>query len=137
VNALKNETMQIEAFMLADSASDYQGKLCLLGAFDTIGSKQLPVNHRHAAVVLRLRFEQVEQGRHTVKLSLIDEDGKALVDLDGEVNVGFPADRDSAAVNLLLNMNDLKFANFGSYTFDLAIDGQLRARLPLYVVKVP
>lgn len=129
--------MQIEAFLLADSASDYQGKLCLLGAFDTIAAKQLPVTHRHAAVVVRLRFEQIEQGRHTVKLVLIDADGKSLVDLDGEVNVGFPAERDSAAVNLLLNMNDLKFGSFGTYNFDLAIDGQMRAQLPVYVVKMP
>ena len=133
----EKQAMQIEAFLLADSASDYQGKLCLLGAFDTIGAKQLPITHRHAAVVLRLRFDQIEQGKHTVKLVLIDEDGKSLVDLDGEVNVGFPTERDSAAVNLLLNMNDLKFAAFGTYNFDLAIDGQLRARLPLYVVKIP
>jgi hypothetical protein len=126
--------MQVEAFLIADSAADYQGKLCVLGAFDYIAAPSVPVKYPHSSVALRLRFDQVEQGEHKVKIVLITEDGKTLVQMEGAANVQFPPQLESVGINLILNMNGLEFPSYGTYQLDLAVDGQLRGRLPLRVL---
>ena len=51
--------MNIEAFLLCDAATGHQGKLNVLGAFDTIYAKQLPVIHPACAIALRIRFTKI------------------------------------------------------------------------------
>jgi hypothetical protein len=129
--------MQIEASLICDSASDYQGKLCVLGAFDTIFAPQAPINHAHSAVVVRTRFQRSEEGKHPFRLMLIDEDGNPHGPrIEGEINVGVPPDRESVTANLIMNMNHLILPRFGVYHFDFVIGGDLKARLPLHVVAV-
>lgn len=124
--------------MICDSAADYNnGKLCILGAFDTIGALQAPINHPHCSVVIRSRFERSEEGEHPFRLMLIDQDGKAFGPrIDGKVKITVPPGRESVTANLILNMNHLVLPKFGVYHFDFAVDGSLKARLPLYIVQM-
>ena len=50
--------MELISASLCDFASDYQGKLCVLGAFDTIGAKQYPAVHPQCSVALRLLLRE-------------------------------------------------------------------------------
>ena len=64
------------------------GKLNLLGAFDSFFVNEVPAVHPHCAVVLRLRLERAEAGEHTITLHLIDEDGKHVMQpLEGRLRV--------------------------------------------------
>ena len=45
--------MTIQIATLCDSASDYSGKLCILGAFDNLCSREFPVTHPACALVVR------------------------------------------------------------------------------------
>jgi len=111
--------------------------LNVLGAFDGIFAKQLPVIHQSCAVAIRIRFESIEEGEHSVKIDVIDEDGKQIIPrVEGKVAVKFGAGA-STAVNLILNFNRLKFEKFGEYSVKLAIDGQAVRSLPLRVAEVP
>jgi len=128
--------MHIEILALCDSASDYGGKLCLLGAFDGIFAREAPVVHAHCAVALRLRVGKVEEGRHHIRYNLIDPDGKLVVpSIEAKVEVRVPEHRDSVAINLIVNLQQLKFERFDRYTLDLAIDGRQEASIPLSVVE--
>ena len=130
-------TMQIEACLICDSASDYHGKLCILGAFDSIGAHQAPLVHPHCATVVRLRFERSEEGKHPFRLILIDQDGRPHGPrIDGEVNVVFNPEHETVVTNLILNVNGLQLPRFGVFHFDLIVDGSLKARMPLYVRQV-
>jgi len=130
--------MNIEAFLLCDAATDERGKLNVLGAFDTIFSKQMPAIHPACAVALRIRFEKVEEGEHGVRLQIIDLDGKPISPkLEGNINVRVPDNVDSSAVNLILNIQGQKFEKFGKFNIYLAIDSTKEASLPLWVSKVP
>lgn len=130
--------MQIESFLLAHSATDHGGKLCVLDAFDTVCSQNVPFNYPHAAVVLRLRVEQAEQGKHEVRILLIDEDGRqAGFEMKGDAHIRIDDGLDSAVTNLILQINGLPLPRYGTYHFDLVIDGQLRARLPLRFRPLP
>jgi hypothetical protein len=126
--------MDVEAFLLCDAATDQQGKLNVLGAFDTVFTKQVPVVHPACAVAARIRFSKVEQGEHAVRICVIDQDGKEVVPkLDGKVSVRVAEDAGSAVVNLVLNFQRLKLPDYGEYSIDLAIDGQQKASLPFFV----
>ncbi len=128
--------MNIEAFLLCDAATEQQGKLNVLGSFDTIFSKQMPTIHPACSVALRIRFEKVEDGEHKVRLQIIDLDGKPISPkLEGNVNVRVPDNVDSSAVNLILNIQGQKFEKFGKFNIYLAIDGTKEASLPLWVSK--
>jgi hypothetical protein len=129
--------MNFEASLICDSASEYpQGKLCILGAFDTIGALQAPVKYPHCAVVFRLRFERGEEGKRVIRLVLIDEDGRPVgLQVDGEINVVSNAMAASGALNLILNINDLTLQKFGAYRFDFFINGEHKTSIPLHVVQ--
>lgn len=128
--------MHIEIFALCDSAADYGGKLSLLGAFDGIFARKAPVVHAHCAVALRLRVAKVEEGRHQIRYNLIDPDGKLVVPpIEAQVEVRVPESRDSMAINLIVNLQQLKFERFDRYTLDLAIDGRQEASLPVTVAQ--
>jgi hypothetical protein len=131
--------MKVELFVLCDAATDYQGKMNILGTFDAIWAKQMPAVHPLCAVALRLRFLKIEEGKHKVKISIVDEDGKAVVQpLEAGVNVQFKnAPFTSIATNMILNLQGLKFPNYGEYSIDLAIDGRHEASLPLNINQIP
>ncbi len=130
--------MKVEVFVLCDAATDVMGKLCLLGTFDSIAVPATPAMHMSAAVAVRLRFERIEAGEHHIKVHLVDADGKAILPpLDFRGTVQIPQDAPSAAVNFVVNLQQLRLPHFGEYQIDLAVDGRLEASLPLFVRKGP
>ena len=129
--------MNIEAFLLCDCATDQQGKLNVLGAFDSLFFKEMPGVFQICSIAARVRFEKIEVGEHELRLSIIDADGKHIVPpLGGKVTVRIGKDADSIAVNFVLNLRDLKFERFGMHRVDFAIDGQLQKSLPIRVVEL-
>jgi hypothetical protein len=130
--------MEIEAFLLCDAATDQQGKLNVLGAFDNLWVHQVPVKNPQCSIAARVRFDSVEQGNHSVKIQIIDQDGQNIAPkLEGSLSIHPARGTNSAIANLILNIQGLEFKNFGSYQIDLAIDGQLQASLPLRVSEIP
>jgi hypothetical protein len=130
--------MDIEAFLLCDAATDYGGKLNVLGAFDTIFSTQVPATHPACAVALRIRFTRVEEGKHPFRICVIDEDGSEVFPrLEGNITVRIPPHADSSIVNVIANIQRLTLPRFGKYRIDLAIDSQHKASLPFMLTEVP
>ena len=129
--------MNIEVFLLCDAATDQQGKLNVLGAFDTIWTKKLPAIHPACSVVTRIRFAKIEDGNHSVKIQIIDQDGRNIgPKLEGNISVKTGANLDSSVANLILNIQRLEFKQYEKYIIDLAIDGDIKASLPLYVKEI-
>jgi len=126
--------MNIEAFLLCDAATDQQGKLNVLGAFDNIFAKKLPAKHPACAIAARIRFEKIEEGNHPIRINIIDEDGKSIgPKLDGNISVRVGDNVDSSVTSLILNIQGLEFKAYGRFRIDLAIDGQIKGSLPFYV----
>jgi hypothetical protein len=131
--------MNVELFTICEAATDQQGKVNILGTFDSIQGGAVPVVHPHCAVVVRLRFAKSEEGEHLIKINIIDEDGKPVVppfETKGNVRFG-NIPRTTIAVNMILNLQGLKFASFGEYAVDLSVDGRHEASLPLTVSQMP
>ncbi len=129
--------MEIEIFSLCDAVTESMGKLNILGTFDRIIAQQLPIIHPHCAIALRIRFERIEEGEHLVRINLVDGDGQALFpSLDGKINVQMQPEGHWVCVNLILQLNGLKFQKAGQYSIDLAIDGRHEKSLPILIALI-
>jgi hypothetical protein len=126
--------MKIETFILCDAATEFAGKLNILGTFDSIHARQVPAVHPQCAVAMRLRFDRQERGEHKVRVNMIDADGRLVIpSLDAMLQVRTPEAASSCAINMILNLQSLKFERFGEYSIDLQVDGVQVASLPLFV----
>ena len=133
--------MEILTACLCDSAADYNGKLCILGAFDTIQTRQLPTTHPFCSVALRILLKDADVGAHRIQLGLIDSDGKDLLPT-GRISIDFnvpviPEQSFFMSSNCVLNLQGLVLPAATQYSFDVSVDGAILARIPLQVIKVP
>lgn len=126
--------MKLEIFTLCEAANDANGKLNLLGSFDHLWARQLPITHPHCAVAMRVRFARIEEGNHRFKVTFGDADGKLVIPpIEATVGIRFGNDDPTTAANVILNITALKLSTFGEYTVDVALDGRQEGSIPLYV----
>lgn len=130
--------MNIHIAVLCDAATDYNGKLNILGTFDTIITRQLPAVHPQCSIALRMAFNRVEEGSHKLRMNFVDEDGKLVMpSIDIPVEVVVPSDLNFLVRNFVINIQQLKFDKPGQYAIDLAVDGRQEASIPLLVQHQP
>jgi hypothetical protein len=130
--------MNIQVAVLCDAATDDNGKLNLLGAFDTIYARELPAIHPQCAVALRVTFLGGDEGKRQLKLNFVDADGHAIMPpIDIPVEVALPEDMHFGTRNFIINIQQLKFEQPGLYSVDLSLDGQSQSSIPLLVKHVP
>jgi hypothetical protein len=126
--------MDIEVFTLCEAAADYQGRLNILGIFDTIFSPNIPAAHPHCAIAIRLRFRKAEEGKHSLVIRIVDQDGKTTIwDLSGDFTISFSENDFFGAINLVANLNDFTFNRYGEYNINLVVDSQAVSTLPFRV----
>ena len=71
--------MQLEIFTLCDAATEYAGKLNIIGTCRCVAAFEALIAHPQCAIAGRLWFEQIEEGDHRVMLTFADEDGKIVM----------------------------------------------------------
>jgi hypothetical protein len=126
--------MTIQVAVLCDAATDYNGKLNLLGTFDTIYSPQMPAQHPQCAMAVRIAFDRAEEGPHTLNMNFVDEDGQPIMrSMQIPVEAEFPAEATFISRNLVVNFLQLTFARPGLYSVDLSVDGRPLSSIPLAV----
>ncbi|MDX1951741.1 MAG: hypothetical protein SFY81_06130 [Verrucomicrobiota bacterium] len=126
--------MNIQIAVLCDAATDYNGKLNILGTFDTIVTTQLPAVHPQCSIALRICFSRIEEGSHKMKMNFVDEDGNLVMpSIDMPVDVIMPSDVNFFVRNFIINIQQLKFDKPGQYSIDLAINGRQELSIPLSV----
>lgn len=130
--------MELEIFSLADYAADYgNGKLTVVGTFDTIFTPKLPVLHPHCAVAIRMRLGNTEVGRHDFEIRVIDPDGKIFQNVKGGMEVKTNPNADYNTMNLVMNLNNLNIQKAGKYAFEFHFDNEFRSGLKLHVLQAP
>lgn len=131
--------MKLEVFTLCDAATNYNGKLNILGTFDTIFSNTVPIIYPQCSVAVRLRFFRIEEGDHQVTINITDTNKKSVLQpLIASVKINFSkTGPESLATNLILNIHGLKLDKFGDYIISLAVDGRHESTLPLLLKEVP
>jgi hypothetical protein len=129
--------MQLLLATLCDSAADYNGKLCVLGAFDTLCAPQFPVVHPQCSLAVRLLFLPKDTGHHQMSIELNDEQGKPVMPaFSPVVDVTFPPGAVPFVTrNLVLNLQRLRFEDPGVFQFRIALNGTEIISLPLRVTR--
>jgi len=126
--------MTIQVAVLCDAATDYNGKLNLLGTFDTIYAPQMPTQHAQCSIAVRIAFDRNEEGTHTLNLNFVDEDGLPIMkSMQIPVTVDFPADATFISRNLVVNIIQLTFSKTGLYSIDLSLNDRPLSSIPLAV----
>ncbi|MGA2801582.1 MAG: hypothetical protein ABSE97_04325 [Verrucomicrobiota bacterium] len=130
--------MNVQVAVLCDAATDDNGKMNLLGAFDTIYAQQLPAVHPQCAVALRVTFAADDEGQRKLKLNFINADGHPIMpSMEVPVAVTLPDDAHFLTRNFIVNIQQLKFAEAGLYSVDVRLDDKSQASIPLLVKNIP
>ena len=131
--------MDIQVVTLCDAANDYNGKLCVLGTFDTIGSRTLPVVHQNCVLAMRICFRAVDEGEHDLAIRIIDADGEDVINPLPPVKfeIRLPQDVDFVTRNMIIHFQALQFAKAGTFSLEISIDDDSMASIPLRVIHMP
>lgn len=111
--------MQIEIFTICDNVQVYAGKAVVVGAYNQLRTKQLPVVIPSLAMVLRVAFEKEEAGDKIFDFKFLNPDNSAMMpDLRCEAKINAPEGKTSLLTTLDMNMvfNNIKLEQFGLYS---------------------
>lgn len=127
--------MQVLLATLCDSAAEYQGKLSLLGAFDTLCARELPVVHPQCSLALRICYDPPDAGPHQMRIRCVDPAEKeCLPPFEPLIDVTFPTPfLPFVTRNLVLNLQRVKFDKAGLYRFLVEDNGRKLISIPLRV----
>lgn len=130
--------MEIDIFAICDFAQDMNGKLVIVGTFDTIFTSKLPAVPTTCSVVARFRFKRNEVGQHSFKISFLDDKGKEfLPPFSRDVNVQIESSMDEGKVNIVMALGMLRLSSYGKYYLNLSFDGKQIKSLPFTVKEPP
>ncbi len=129
--------MILDFAVVADYALvDQAGKISVLGIFQHIWVQQFPAMHPRLHLVLRLKGKRTEVGEHEVRIRLADEDGIEILGGNGTVNFAEPpagvTDIEAGAILAF----DVPFPHEGAYRFEITVDGEIKAEVPITVSQV-
>jgi len=127
--------MKLQLFLLADFINMADGKLNIIGEFDTIWSDNFPVRHHLMCIVAKISFDSDDFGRNkTIKLLLIDEEGIELMKSEREYYVPQPNSDSPHMYTHVFNFVGAVFKHSAQHQFNLYVDEDLLGSIPLNVV---
>lgn len=126
--------MHISFAVFADAANlSQEGKLNILGVFDAVQVSSFPSVHPRTHLVVRLKGDAEDVGKHSMTLRWLNPSGDELWVSGGELNVGAPADPTFEMDLPVIALIDLPLSEAGRYVMQLEVDGEFEGELPLLV----
>lgn len=125
--------MDVTLAVCCDAANlSREGKLNLLGIFNSIHASQFPCAHPHLALVLRVEAGIGEEGDHPLELKLVDEDGQQLFAVSGQLTLQGAAPGRPMTAQTIMDLNNFQLPRAGVYTFEVFIDKRHMRSVPIY-----
>jgi hypothetical protein len=128
--------MEIVLAAVADSANiSQENKLNVLGTFDTIPARHVPVHAPPMTLAVTIRAEYEDRGReHRLEIHLVDEDGKRLLTGGTVIRLGDISPGRFVHAHLVTPLhNDLVFERFGRYRILISAGEGVRGDVVLQV----
>lgn len=130
--------MEVDLAVVADAANvSQEGKLNVLGVFDTIWAREFPFRHAAMVFVLRVRADFTEQGDHGLVVRLIDADGGQLFKAEGPLKVPQSVPGRPLKPHVILGLAGITFQRPGDYSFEVILDDRHLKSVPLHVMEAP
>ncbi len=129
--------MKTKLAVLADYASVTEtGKLNIMGIFSSIWARAAPITHPQMHLVVQFEFDFSDLAQKPFRVALVDEDGKEIVSVAGEIQPPPTSGFDGANVNQIFVFNNTTFPHFGAYEFRVEVDGEEKALVPVRVAQM-
>lgn len=96
-----------------------EGKLNLLGIFNSIHAARFPATHPHLALVLRVEAGMGDEGTHPLQISLVDEDGQRLFEVGGQIQLQGARPGRPMTAQTIMDINNVAFPRAGTFTFEV------------------
>ena len=125
--------MHVSFALLADAANlSQEGKLNILGVFDAVQVAGLPTVHPRASLVVHLKGDSQDVGRHRFGLRWVGPSGRELWNTEGELEVQAAAGGGAMDLPVIAAL-DLPLDVAGAYTMYVLLDGEQAATVPMHV----
>jgi hypothetical protein len=131
--------MKIPFAVIADGANvSREGKLNILGIFDTLFARKFPVTHPEMKLVMRVEASAEEAGfKHAIEIKLVDSAGGAVLGVKAEVVPrGVPGGK-PLRMDQVVSLHNVTFKAPGAYRFAIIVDNGEKASVPLRVNEAP
>jgi len=130
--------MRIDLALLCDYAVvDQLGKLSVMGIFEHLWIPRFPAVHPRVHLVVRLKGKRTEIGQHQVRIALKDEAGNDVLTGSGIVTFNEPPAGITEIEAGTVLVFDVPFDHPGPYHFDIFVDGDMAASVPMTVAQAP
>lgn len=127
--------MQVVLFVAADYANKTpDGKLNIMGIFNSIYATQFPARHRQLYLIIRLVAILGEmRNEHDLRIVFVDSDGNELLNSGGKFKIQHPSGGKQAVAEFIIDVGDLHLPKQGNYEFHLMLNQETRSIIPIEV----
>ena len=130
--------MQVALALACDHALiDQTGKLSVIGIFERIFVERFPAVHPRLHLVLRLKGRRTEVGDHPIVITLRNDSGEEVLRGEGAVQIGEPPAGVTEVEGGALLSFDVPLERAGVYNFEILVDGEHQANVPITVSQMP
>ena len=128
--------MDVSLAVCCDAANvSREGKLNLLGIFNSIHAAEFPCTHPHLALVLRVEARIGEEGVYPLEIQLVDEDGQQLFDINGQLSLQGAEPGRPMTAQTIMDINNLQLPRSGTYAFEIFLAGHHTRSLAIHAFK--
>jgi len=131
--------MKLSLALLADYANiSREGKMNVMGVFDSIYAAAFPCKHPHMQLVTQFSLELGEEGlAREVSVVLVNPDGKVLFRHRGRLGGSAQAESTTRKSAYILQLNNTTFPSVGDHEIRISLDGELMTTLSLTLLALP
>lgn len=128
--------MDVSLAVCCDAANvSREGKLNLLGIFNSIHAAEFPCTHPHLALVLRVEARLGEEGAYPLEIQLVDEDGQQLFDINGQLSLQGAEPGRPMTAQTIMDINNLQLPRPGTYAFEIFLAGHHTRSVAIHAFK--
>ena len=128
--------MDVTLAVSCDAANvSREGKLNLLGIFNSIHAAEFPCTHPHLALVLRVEARIGEEGVYALEIQLVDEDGQQMFDINGQLSLQGAEPGRPMTAQTIMDINSLQLPRPGTYAFEVFLDGHHTRSVAIHAFK--
>jgi len=128
--------MDLTLAVCCDAANvSREGKLNLLGIFNSIHAAEFPCTHPHLALVLRVEARLGEEGVYPLEIQLVDEDGQQLFDINGQLSLQGAEPGRPMTAQTIMDINNLQLPRPGTYAFEIFLAGHHSRSVAVHAFK--